>query len=254
MTAPLFRFRQAGNGYTVADAETGASLGTVDRLSQDFQTLSPKWRAIAPDGATVGSHYRARRDAAVALADRATELAAELRHAAFHARSDLPRPSVLCTRCTPQTRIEPGRGLVADVEPVRVFQDPTTGTHWRADGQPGHTCPGCGNGYATEQTAAPDGHDCTSGPMPGSFHDPRVSCCDRDAADCDCDTCGTCGQPASEVADHVVDGVIYHEGCIPPEKKCERCGDPFDPAEAGTDEDAGLCAGCTANNDARVVL
>ena len=30
-------------------------------------------------------------------------------------------------------------------------------------------------------------------------------------------TCGTCGQPANEVRDHVVDGVIYHEGCIPPE-------------------------------------
>jgi hypothetical protein len=28
-------------------------------------------------------------------------------------------------------------------------------------------------------------------------------------------TCGTCGQPANEVHDHVVDGTVYHEGCIP---------------------------------------
>lgn len=29
------------------------------------------------------------------------------------------------------------------------------------------------------------------------------------------ETCGTCGQPANEVADHVVDGVVYHAQCIP---------------------------------------
>lgn len=33
-----------------------------------------------------------------------------------------------------------------------------------------------------------------SGPVPGSFHDPRVSCCGRDAADCDC-------PPAGELVD-----------------------------------------------------
>lgn len=29
------------------------------------------------------------------------------------------------------------------------------------------------------------------------------------------DSCGTCGKPANEVADHVVDGVVYHARCIP---------------------------------------
>ena len=47
---------------------------------------------------------------------------------------------------------------------------------------------------AIERHPAGSDVDDAAGPVPGSFHDPRVSCCRRDAADCDC-------APAGDLAD-----------------------------------------------------
>jgi hypothetical protein len=155
---------------------------------------------------------------------------ADADHVAFHGRSDLPWPSVLCMRCTPQTKVEPGVGLVADDEPE------------------------------------------PAGPIPGSFHDPRVACCGRDAADCDCPATRleylrgelraeriSYGELAElqELAEHIDPGdVELLEAAGVPEHpaSCERCGDTFDPDQAGTSDDPPLCTDCTAHNEDRVVL
>lgn len=42
----------------------------------------------------------------------------------------------------------------------RVFQDPVSGSYHRSDGGSGYTCPECGNGYASAETADPGNHDC----------------------------------------------------------------------------------------------
>ncbi len=45
-------------------------------------------------------------------------------------------------------------------DPARLFQDPVSGSYHRSDGTSGYTCPECGNGYASAETADPDNHDC----------------------------------------------------------------------------------------------
>jgi hypothetical protein len=81
MTAAYsFRFTRSADGYAVgylptldsiaagdATAADGRHLGTVRRLSQEWQSLSPKWQATAPDGTNLGTHYRTRAEAAQAL-------------------------------------------------------------------------------------------------------------------------------------------------------------------------------------------
>jgi len=39
-----------------------------------------------------------------------------------------------------------------------------------------------------------------------------------------------------------------------PAATCERCGDTFDPDQAGTSDDPALCADCTSHNADRVTL
>lgn len=67
-------FRKTGpRAYAVTLAETGAHLGTVDRVSPDHVKTHTKWRATMPDGTDLGSYHYSRDAAARVLADRAAD-------------------------------------------------------------------------------------------------------------------------------------------------------------------------------------
>lgn len=89
------------------------AVAGIEAEDNDFGTASAAWK-YWQDAAEELASQLAKLDRELLAGRAPTEWAAALEdHRLFHAGSGLPTPSVLCVRCTPNTKVVPGVGLVA---------------------------------------------------------------------------------------------------------------------------------------------